>query len=55
MITGVRWIETMDLILAKGISTLVEIGPGNVLSGLAKRSLQGLTISQLSNSSDLGY
>ena len=55
MISGVRWRETMEVLVREGIITLVEIGPGNVLSGLAKRSFKGLTISQLSNSSDLGH
>ena len=55
MTTGVRWRETMDLMTEKGVKTIVEIGPGNVLSGLAKRSLKGISISQISSSTDLGY
>tara|TARA_Y100001968_G_scaffold333042_1_gene393788 strand:- start:13804 stop:14700 length:897 start_codon:yes stop_codon:yes gene_type:complete len=55
MINGVRWRETMDLFVENGISTFVEIGPGNVLSGLAKRCMKGVTISGISNSEDLGY
>ncbi len=55
MISGVRWRETMDNMLEIGVSTLVEIGPGNVLSGLAKRSMKGVAISQISIASDLGY
>ena len=55
MTTGVRWRETMDVIHKKGITTIVEIGPGNVLSGLAKRSMKGVLVSQISNASDLGY
>ena len=55
MISGVRWRETMEIMVGEGISTLVEIGPGNVLSGLAKRSLKGITTSQLATSADLGY
>ena len=54
MISGVRWRETMDCLAQKGIHTFVEIGPGNVLSGLAKRSFNGVNISQLSSSEDLG-
>ena len=34
---------------------IIEIGPGNVLSGLAKRSMPGVSISQISSSEDLGY
>jgi [acyl-carrier-protein] S-malonyltransferase len=55
MVTGVRWRETMEIMVSEGINTVVEVGPGNVLSGLAKRSLKGVTTSQLSNASDLGY
>ena len=55
MTTGVRWRETMNVMQNEGITTMVEIGPGNVLSGLAKRSMKGVLTSQISNSSDLGY
>jgi len=55
MTTGVRWRETMDVMQKEGITTMVEIGPGNVLSGLAKRSMKGVLTSQISNASDLGY
>jgi len=55
MTTGVRWRETMDVMQKEGITTMVEIGPGNVLSGLAKRSMKGVLASQISNASDLGY
>ena len=54
MTTGVRWRETMNIFSQNGIKTLVEIGPGNVLSGLAKRTLSDVTITQISTSSDLG-
>ena len=54
MTTGVKWRETMDVMAAQGINTFVEIGPGNVLTGLVKRSLQEVTTSQISNASDLG-
>lgn len=33
----VRWRETMEFIKSRGIETVVEVGPGTVLSGLAKR------------------
>ena len=55
MTTGVRWRETMKVMQNQGITTLVEIGPGNVLSGLAKRSMKGVLTSQISNANDLGY
>ena len=54
MITGVRWRETMERFGADGIDTAVEIGPGNVLSGLIKRGCEGVTTAQISGAADLG-
>ena len=54
MTTGVRWRETMDALRAAGIDTAVEIGPGNVLSGLIKRSCAGITTAQIATAADLG-
>ncbi|MGA0162169.1 MAG: ACP S-malonyltransferase, partial [Vulcanococcus sp.] len=54
MTTGVRWRETMEAMTAAGISTAVEIGPGNVLSGLIKRSTEGITNAQIATAADLG-
>jgi [acyl-carrier-protein] S-malonyltransferase len=55
MISGVRWRETMKNLENLGIETLLEIGPGKVLSGLAKRSIKGVNLTQLSSASDLGH
>jgi len=55
MCNGVRWRETMDL-MAKDIDLhIVEIGPSNVLSGLAKRHLKDVKISQVSSSDQIIY
>ena len=43
----VRWVECVQAIKARGISTLVECGPGKVLSGMSKRidgDLQALAV-----------
>jgi len=43
----VRWVECVQAIKARGLTTLVECGPGKVLAGLAKRidpELTGLAL-----------
>ena len=54
MTTGVRWRETMDALVAAGVDTAVEIGPGNVLSGLIKRSCPTISTAQVAGAADLG-
>ena len=54
MTTGVRWRETMERFTADGIDTAAEIGPGNVLSGLIKRSCEGVSTAQIAGAADLG-
>ncbi len=38
----VRWTETLERIRELGAEVLIEVGPGRVLSGLAKRTVPGL-------------
>jgi len=56
MCNGVRWRETMDLIKSQGDAIhLVEIGPSNILGGLAKRHLKNIMISQVSSAKEISY
>ena len=52
---GVRWRETMDLMSKDNDLHIVEIGPSNVLSGLGKRHLKNVKISQVSSSDQIFY
>ena len=54
MTSGVRWRETMEQLKACGVDTAVEIGPGTVLSGLIKRSCDGISTVQIAAAADLG-
>ena len=54
MTTGVRWRETMERLSSEAIATAVEIGPGAVLSGLIKRSCEGVSTAQIAGAADLG-
>jgi [acyl-carrier-protein] S-malonyltransferase len=53
MTHGVRWRETMGRLEQEGILTAVEIGPGNVLSGLIKRSCPGVQTALVGSAADL--
>ena len=55
MCNGVRWRETMDLMNTLNDLHIVEIGPSNVLGGLAKRHLKNIKISQVSSANALLY
>ena len=50
MFSAVLWTETIQRLAADDVTTVVECGPGKVLSGLTKRidkSIQGLSINSL--------
>jgi [acyl-carrier-protein] S-malonyltransferase len=49
----VRWRETLDLFAQIGVTELVEIGPGKVLSGLAKKSGHDFIVHNISCVQDL--
>ena len=56
MSNGVRWRETMDLMNSEDDDLrIIEIGPSNVLGGLAKRHLKGVQVTQVSSSENLEY
>ena len=38
----VRWVETIVALSERGVTDLVECGPGKVLSGLNKRCVKGI-------------
>ena len=40
----VRWAESMQTLVELGVDTVVESGPGNVLSGLMKRMHRGVNV-----------
>jgi len=49
----VRWYQTMKYFRDNGIDTLIEIGPGKVLTGLAKRELDGAQMINLDTMQDI--
>jgi [acyl-carrier-protein] S-malonyltransferase len=44
-VTGtVRWMDCMQQLVAMGCNFFIELGPGNVLAGLLKRTCQGVEV-----------
>jgi [acyl-carrier-protein] S-malonyltransferase len=49
----VQWIRTINYLTGAGITTFIEIGPGQALSGMVKRIAKGVTTINVSSMSDL--
>jgi [acyl-carrier-protein] S-malonyltransferase len=49
----VRWRQTLERLGAGGATYLVELGPGNVLTGMAKRTVKGATTLSVATPDDL--
>lgn len=53
IVSPVQWVKTTEFLAAQGVATFVEIGPGQVLSGLIKRIVKGATTLTLSTADDI--
>lgn len=49
----VKWTQSVEYLAAQGVTTVVEIGAGQVLSGLIKRIAKGTTTLSLSTAADV--
>jgi len=49
----VRWRESVSLMIEKGITQFIEIGPGKVLSGLIKRIDKNVKVSAINTEEDI--
>lgn len=50
----VRWLESIELLIAKGVSTFVEVGPGKVLTGLMRQINREVKSFNVEDSASLG-
>ena len=51
--TPVRWVETVEKLTGSGVTSIIECGPGKVLSGLNKRIDKSLEINSLGDERSL--
>jgi [acyl-carrier-protein] S-malonyltransferase len=49
----VRWDDVVRRLVAEGVDTFIEVGPGTVLSGLAKKAARGAVVLNISEPADL--
>jgi len=49
----VQWLKTMEAVVQMGVTELFEIGPGRVLTGLAKKINQDLTVDHIGTKEEL--
>ncbi len=44
VMSPVKWEDTINYLVSKGVDTFVEVGPGKALSGFVKRTVKGVKI-----------
>ncbi|GAK26097.1 ACP S-malonyltransferase [Serratia liquefaciens] len=49
----VRWSESVEFMAAQGVTSLLEVGPGKVLTGLTKRIVDTLTAAAVNDAASL--
>ncbi len=53
IVSPVQWVKTTEFVAAQGVTTFVEIGPGQVLAGLVKRIVKGAAVFNISAAADV--
>lgn len=49
----VQWIRSVEYLVSEGVTTFIEIGPGQALTGMVKRIAKGTTLMNVSSGTDM--
>src|SRR5579884_187384 len=49
----VQWIRSVEYLVSEGVTTFIEIGPGQALTGMVKRIARGTTLMNVSSGEDI--
>ena len=53
LVTPVQWRSSQHTLVALGATAFIEVGPGPVLAGLAKRTVPDVTVTHIGTPSDV--
>ena len=51
--SSVRWQQSVERMIADGVDTFIEMGPGKTLSGFMRKINRGVTMMNIENMADL--
>ncbi len=49
----VQWVRSVEYLVSAGVTTFIEIGPGQALTGMVKRIAKGVTTINVAGVSDV--
>jgi len=53
LVSPVLWRASMEALVRQGAEILIEVGPGSVLGGLARRTVPGVTVRNVAVPADV--
>jgi [acyl-carrier-protein] S-malonyltransferase len=51
--SSVQWTRTIEYLVGEGVTTFIEIGPGQALTGMIKRIVKGVSTINISSVTDI--
>lgn len=50
---SVQWVRSVEYLVSEGVTTFIEIGPGQALTTMVKRIVKGMTLMSISSETDI--